>query len=324
MDTLVIKLGGSEDIDHDRFLQSLSRLSSPYILVHGANAELDALMRQVGVEPRLVTSSTGQVSRYTDERTMDLFLMTYCGRVNKRIVEALRKHGVNAVGLSGMDGGIIAGRRKPRIRIVENGKPKMLDGDFAGSIDAVDIRLVSLLLDNGFVPVLTPPAVTHDGVAINVDGDKLAMELAVTLHASKLLVFSNTAGLLSDLGDPASTVPEISLDRLDTYLEMAQGRMKKKVLAAADAVRRGVGEVILADANASDPIDAALLGAGTHVRANVAQPSVAASTRGEERTGGRHHGVPKTTMIVGNGGDGAPSPSQPRRAALRRPATDEG
>src|SRR5579872_617417 len=129
MEPLVIKLGGSEGIDHDRFLDALSSLTVPYVLVHGANAELDALMRQMGIEPRLVTSSTGQVSRYTDEQTMDLFLMTYCGRVNKRIVEGLRKRGVNAVGLSGMDGGIITGRRKPRIRVVENGKPKVLDGD---------------------------------------------------------------------------------------------------------------------------------------------------------------------------------------------------
>jgi acetylglutamate/LysW-gamma-L-alpha-aminoadipate kinase len=267
MDTLVIKLGGSEGIDHDRFLESLSRLSTPYVLVHGANAELDALMRQLDVEPRLVTSSTGQVSRYTDERAMDLFLMTYCGRANKRIVEGLRKHGVNAAGLSGMDGGIISGRRKPRIRVVENGKQKVLDGDFAGSIEAVDTRLVHLMLDNGFVPILTPPAVSHDGTAINVDGDKLAMELAVALHASKLLVFSNTAGLLRDLGNPASTVSQLVLDRLDEYVEMAKGRMKKKVLAAADAVRRGVGEVILADANADDPIESALSGSGTHIRA---------------------------------------------------------
>jgi acetylglutamate/LysW-gamma-L-alpha-aminoadipate kinase len=192
--------------------------------------------------------------------------MTYCGRVNKRIVETLRGHGVNAVGLSGMDGGTISGRRKPRIRIVENGKSKVLDGDFAGSIENVDTRLVSLLLDNGFVPVITPPGVTHEGVAINVDGDKLAMELAVALHASKLLVFSNTAGLLQDLDDSDSTVPEIELNRLDAYVEMARGRMKKKVLAAADAVHRGVSEVILADANAVDPIEAALRGAGTHVK----------------------------------------------------------
>jgi acetylglutamate/LysW-gamma-L-alpha-aminoadipate kinase len=263
---LVIKLGGSAGIEVDRFLASLARFDRPYVLVHGANVELDSLMRRLGVEPRLVTSSSGQVSRYTDERTMDLFLMTYCGKVNKRIVETLHRHGTNAVGLSALDGGMVVGRRKARIRIVEDGKPKVLDGDYAGSIESVNVRLICLLLENGYVPVLTPPALSHDGVAINVDGDKLAMELAIALGAEKLLVFSNTAGLLERLEDPESTVARIEIDRIDEYVSMAQGRMKKKVLAAADAVRRGVGEVVLADANRDDAIADALRGEGTHIK----------------------------------------------------------
>ena len=266
MRPLVIKLGGSAGIDLDRFLEALARLHRPYVLVHGANVELDDLTRRVGLAPRLVTSSSGQVSRYTDASTMDLFLMAYCGKVNKRIVESLQRLGTNAVGLSALDGGIVRGRRKARIRIVEDGKSKVLDGDYAGSIESVDTRLIHLLLTNEYVPVLTPPALSNDGVAINVDGDKLAMELAIALGAETLLVFSNTAGLLERLEDPASTVAEIQIDRIDEYVAMAQGRMKKKVLAAADAVRRGVNEVVLADANGNDAIRSALGGAGTHIK----------------------------------------------------------
>lgn len=265
-DLLVIKLGGSEGIDVDSFLGNLARLKTPYLLVHGANVELDALMRRVGVEPRIVTSSTGQVSRFTDQETMDLFLMTYCGRMNKRIVETLHGHGVNAVGLSALDGGIARGRRKGRIRVVEDGKPRVLEGDYAGSIEEIDTRLLHLLLEYGYVPVLTPPALSREGEAINVDGDKLAMEIAVAMSASKLLVFSNTAGLLARLDDPDSTVPTIDPHGLDGALALAQGRMKKKVLSAVEAVRRGVGEVILADANLPDAVQAALRGEGTHVR----------------------------------------------------------
>jgi acetylglutamate/LysW-gamma-L-alpha-aminoadipate kinase len=266
MRPLVIKLGGSAGIDLDTFIAALARLDRPYVLVHGANVELDSLMRSVGVEPRLVTSSSGQVSRYTDQTTMDLFLMAYCGKVNKRIVEKLQVHGVNAVGLSALDGGTVRGRRKARIRIVEDGKSKVLDGDYAGSIESVDVRLICLLLEHGYAPILTPPALSHDGVAINVDGDKLAMELAIALQAEKLLIFSNTAGLLARLDDPQSTVAEIKINRSDEYVAMAQGRMKKKVLAAADAVRRGVDEVILADANRDGAIEAALQGEGTHIK----------------------------------------------------------
>lgn len=266
VDRLVIKLGGSAGIDVEPFLADLAGISTPYVLVHGANVELDTLMRQMGKEPRLVTSSTGQVSRYTDAETMDLFLMAYCGKVNKRIVETLQRLGVNAVGLAGLDGAIALGRRKPRIRAIENGKAKVLEGDYAGSIEQVDSRLLELLLANGYVPVLTPPALSREGEAINVDGDKLAMELAVALGASRLLIFSNTPGLLRDVEDPHSTIPEILVEDLDTGLDAAQGRMKKKVLAAADGVRRGVGEVVLADANAANAVQVALAGAGTHVR----------------------------------------------------------
>lgn len=263
---IVIKLGGSAGIDTERFLADLSSLSEPYVLVHGANVELDAVMRRMGVEPRIVTSSSGQVSRYTDRETMDLFLMTYAGKVNKRIVETLQRHGVNAIGLTGLDGRLVQGRRKPRIRVTENGKPKMLDGDYAGSIEEVDTSLLRLLLEGGYVPVLTPPAVSREGEAINVDGDKLAMEVAVALGADRLLILSNTPGLLADLDDPASTVNEIDAEAPDAGLEFAQGRMKKKVLAAVDAVNRGVGEVILADARGENAVEAALAGAGTRIR----------------------------------------------------------
>jgi len=265
MAPLVIKLGGSAAIDVEQFLDDLATLDRPYVLIHGAHDELDDLSCRLGHEPRLVTSASGQVSRYTDAATMDLFLMAYCGKVNKRLVSSLLARGVDAVGLSGMDGRTIQGRRKARIRVVENGKPKVLDGDYAGSIESVDIRLLSSLLEQGYVPVLTPPAAGREGEPINVDGDKLAMELAVALGAPALLIFSDTAGLLARLDDPASTVPWIDPDDLEAGLAAAQGRMKKKVLAAADAVTRGVGEVILASANVPRPVRSALAGAGTRV-----------------------------------------------------------
>lgn len=261
----VIKLGGSAGIDVDAFLDDLATVQQPFVLVHGANAELDALSRRLGTEPRLVTSTDGQVSRFTDAETMDLFLMVYAGRVNKRIVEGLARRGRRAVGLSGLDGGVVRGRRKEAIRIVEDGKLRILRGDYAGSIEEVDARLLEMLLDGGFVPVICPPAVSREGDAINVDGDKMAMEVAVALSADSLLVFSNTPGLLRDPDDPSSLITEATLDDLDELLAFAQGRMKKKVLACGNALKRGIGEVILADARVQQPVRRALDGAGTHL-----------------------------------------------------------
>lgn len=263
----VIKVGGSAGIDIEAFLDDVATLREPAILVHGANAELDALSRRLGVEPTMVTSADGQVSRFTDGRTMDLFLMVYAGRVNKRIVEGLIKRGRAAAGLTGMDARIVQGRRKDAIRVLEAGRPRILRGDFAGSIEHVDTSLLQLLVDRGIIPVLCPPAVSQVGEAINVDGDKMAMEIAVAFRADKLLVFSNTAGLLRDPDDPDSLMHHASLEEFDSLLALARGRMKKKVLSCGAALKRGVAEVILADARVAQPITRALAGAGTHLAA---------------------------------------------------------
>ncbi|MCA1724112.1 MAG: [LysW]-aminoadipate kinase, partial [Thermomicrobia bacterium] len=184
---------------------------------------------------------------------------------NKRLVEKLQALGVNAVGLTAMDGRIASGRRKAAIRIIEEGKPKMLHGDFAGSIETIDPTLPRLLVENGYLPVLTPPAISSDGEAINVDGDKLAMELAVALRADALLIFSNTPGLLANVNDEGSLVRQIPFagETDEAALSMAQGRMKKKVLSAFNALKGGVGQVVFADARVAEPVQRALRGEGT-------------------------------------------------------------
>ncbi len=261
----VIKLGGSAGIDLDPFLDDLITVDEPFVLVHGANAQLDSLSRRLGIEPRLVTSADGQVSRFTDAETMDLFLMVYAGLANKRIVEGLARRGRRAVGLTGLDAGIIRGRRKDAIRVVVDGKPRVLRGDYAGSIEEVAPDPLVQLLDAGMVPVICPPAVSHEGEAINVDGDKLAMELAVALRADALLIFSNTPGLLRSPYHPDSLLTSATLDDMALLVSFAQGRMKKKVLACGAALRRGVPRVILADARAEKPIHSAVSGGGTHL-----------------------------------------------------------
>jgi len=271
---LVIKLGGSRGIDTEAFVADLAavvRGGEQVVFVHGGNKELDDLCARLGIPVRQVTSTTGQVSRFTDAETMDAFLMAYAGRINKRLVEKLQALGVNAVGLTAMDGRIAVGRRKSAIRILEEGKPKMLHGDFAGSIETIDPTLPRLLVENGYLPVLTPPAISTDGEAINVDGDKLAMELAVTLGADALLIFSNTPGLLADVNDEESLVRHIpfagAMD--EAALSMAQGRMKKKVLSAFNALKGGVGQVVFADARVAEPVQRALRGEGTVIAPTV-------------------------------------------------------
>ena len=277
---LVIKLGGSAGINTEYTLDDLATLwpGERVVFVHGANAALDAFMQAQGRQPRLVTSSTGQVSRFTDRETMDDMLAIYAGRTNKRLVEGLQARGVNAVGLSGIDGGIARGTRKDALRVVEDGKPKVLRGDYAGSLKEINTHLLTLLLDNGYLPVLTPPALSQHGEAINVDGDKLALRLALALDAKALVILSNTAGLLADVNDATSLIRQIDIssdDSTEAAMTAAGGRMKKKVQAGIDAVREGIPLVVFGDANTERPITAAMNGQGTQLNATT---SVVSST----------------------------------------------
>jgi [amino group carrier protein]-L-2-aminoadipate/L-glutamate 6-kinase len=263
---LVIKIGGSLT-DLDPLLKDVAACKEPLVLVHGANKELNDLSTKLGHPPRMVTSERGEVSRFTDAITMDHFLMAYAGKQNKRIVEQLRKLGANAVGLTAMDGGIAVGRRKPDIRVKEGEKVKILHGDHSGTIERIEPNLLQLLLDGGYLPVVTPPAISQDGVAINVDGDRLAMELASALKADRLLIFADTPGFMRDVSDEHSVIPLIRLDEVDQVAAYGKGRARVKLLAAAQAVRRGIQAVGLLDGRGEHPLTRAFEGAGTWVTA---------------------------------------------------------
>lgn len=263
---LVIKLGGSLT-NFDSLLEDVAACKEPLVLVHGGNKELNELSTRLGHPPRMVTSERGEVSRFTDATTMDHFLMAYAGKQNKRIVERLRALGANAVGLTAMDGGIAVGRRKPDIRVREDGKSKILHGDHSGSIERIEPKLLRLLLDAAYLPVLTPPAISHEGVAINVDGDRLAMEVATAVGAERLLIFADTPGFLRDVNDQASLIASVHLDDIDRVAEYGKGRARVKLLAAAQAVRRGVKAVGLLDGRGEHPLTRAFEGAGTWVTA---------------------------------------------------------
>jgi acetylglutamate/LysW-gamma-L-alpha-aminoadipate kinase len=234
-------------------------------VIHGAHLQLDRLATLLGHPPRMVTSVRGEVTRYTDRETMDQFLMAYCGLVNKRLVEGLRREGADAVGLSAMDGGIATGRRKPDLRIVEGDRRRLLHDNHAGTIEAIDASLLRLLLDTGRLPVLTPPAISDQGEAINVDGDRLAAEVAIALGAQRLLILMNVPGLLRDPADETSLIPRLGPDEIEPHLPLARGRARVKLLAARRALEGGVPAVVLGDGRGERPLARALGGSGTWI-----------------------------------------------------------
>ena len=266
---IIVKVGGSLGIDYGALCQDVAALhkaGEKLIVVHGGSAETNRIAEKLGHPPKFVTSPSGYSSRFTDRETLEIFEMVYCGKQNKGLVERFQRLGVNAVGLSGLDGRIFEGKHKDKVRSVENGKVKILRGDYTGTVEQVNTGLLTLLLENGYLPVLTPPGSSYDGVAINVDGDRAAAALAVAFQAEALLLLSNVPGLLRDFPDEASLIAEIPAGEVESFMAFAQDRMKKKVLGAAEAVQGGVERVIFGDARISEPVSAALSGRGTVVR----------------------------------------------------------
>jgi len=263
---IVVKVGGGAGIAYDTLcndLAALTRAGQRFVLVHGGSHETNTLAERLGHPPRFVTSPSGYTSRYTDRVTLELFLMATAGKVNKLIVERLQRLGVNAIGLSGLDGRILQGQRKAVIRIVENGKQKILRDDWTGTVEQVNTDLLRLLLDAGLFPVIAPIAVSTIGEALNVDGDRAAAAIAAALGADTLVLLTNVPGLLRVFPDESTLVRHIPRADVEAYLPLAQGRMKKKILGASEALNQGVGRVILGDARVSEPVSRALAGEGT-------------------------------------------------------------
>lgn len=263
---IVVKVGGGAGIDSTALCADIADIWAAgrrLVLVHGGSHETNTLAEQLGHPPRFVTSPSGYTSRYTDRRTLEIFLMAVAGKVNKTLVERLQGLGVNAVGLAGLDGRVLAGQRKAMIRIVEDGKQKILRDDWTGTVEKVNAGLLTLLLDAGYLPVVAPIAASAAGEAVNVDGDRAAGAIAGALAAETLLLLTNVPGLLRSFPDEATLIRHIPRAAVEDYLPIAQGRMKKKVLGASEALAAGVGRVILGDARAERPITRALEGAGT-------------------------------------------------------------
>ena len=263
---LVIKIGGTNGVNIDAVIADIAaqiKAGQKLIVVHGGSGETNAISEQLGHPPKFVTAVSGFTSRYTDRQTLEIFAMVTSGKINTILVEKLQKAGVNALGLSGVDGRLIVAKRKDSIRIVENGKQRILRDDYTGKIETVNDRLLELLMKAGYVPVIAPLAISPEGEALNVDADRAAAMVAGAVKAEQLIILSNVPGLMRNFPDESTVIPHIDKARVEQSLEFAEGRMKKKVLGASEALQLGVGQVIFADGRIESPVTHALAGKGT-------------------------------------------------------------
>jgi len=264
--SIVIKLGGGEGVNPQPLLQELPQLLARghrIVLVHGASAAANALADQTGLDRRQIQSPSGHLSRYTYPAMLEIFVAAAAGLVNKTLVADLQARGVNAVGISGVDGRLLLAERKRAIRAVQDGRQRVIRDDYSGRIRSSDPAVLHALLAAEFMPVVAPVALGTKGERLNVDGDRAAATIAAGLGADALVILSNVPGLLADFPHEDSLIPLVTPQNLDVARSAAQGRMKRKVLAAEEALAGGVGRAILADARVENPVTSALAGGGT-------------------------------------------------------------
>ncbi|MCA2000650.1 MAG: [LysW]-aminoadipate kinase [Chloroflexi bacterium] len=262
----VVKLGGTEGVDFSAICQDaveLLKQGKRLVFVHGGSAEANALGEALGAPPKMITSPSGYTSRYTDRKTLEIFLMAVNGKVNSLLTEQLQMMGVNAFGLCGLDGRLLQAARKESVQSVENGKRKIIRDDYTGKIEKVNGELLTMLLDAGYMPVIAPVAVSEKGEALNVDADRAAAMAAAALKAETLLLLTAVPGLMKNFPDESTLIRHLPQSQLAAASEAAQGRMKKKVLGAGEALEGGVKRVIIADGRVQNPISNALNGNGT-------------------------------------------------------------
>ncbi|NLE50760.1 MAG: [LysW]-aminoadipate kinase [Chloroflexi bacterium] len=258
----VLKIGGGAGIDAAPALENVAervRSGERWVIVHGASAAADALAARAGVPVETLVGADGHTSRYTPPAMIDLYCAA-AASVNQTLVSALAECGAQPVGLAGPN--VIAARRKSAIRARRNGRPVVVRDDQTGTITGVEADLIERLVDAGYTPVVAPVALSEQYERLNVDGDLVAATLAAQLNAETLLILSNVPGLLRDLDDPRSLIGAIPQHALDAHAALAQGRMKKKLLAARIA---HTAHIILATADRARPVDDALSGGGTHI-----------------------------------------------------------
>ena len=243
--TMVVKLGGEIAANREALvslaqeISLLAHVNIRVVVVHGGGPQATDLSRRLGLEPKMVGGR-----RVTDESTLAVAKMVFAGSLNLDILSALRREGVHAVGLSGVDGDVLhAGRRPPTaMRDDVTGETTMVDFGHVGDVTEVDPSLLSLLVENGYVPVLSSLGGDAEGNVYNINADTVAAVLARDLGAAKLISLTAVRGLLRDPSDPTSLVSRLGVAEARAALDdgTITGGMRPKILSLVEAVEGGV------------------------------------------------------------------------------------
>ena len=238
--TVVIKYGGNAMTDEalkSSFAQDivlLKQVGVNPVIVHGGGPQIGELLKRIGKESHFIDGM-----RVTDSETMDVVQMVLGGLVNKEIVSLINRHGGRAVGLTGKDGGLINARRLELVSKNEAQASEIIDLGHVGEVESIDPSVVKMLDGGDFIPVIAPIGVGKDGASYNINADLVAGKMASVLGAEKLLLLTNTSGVLDNEGQLLTGIDAAEVDRL-IESGVIHGGMLPKIACALDAVKSGV------------------------------------------------------------------------------------
>lgn len=257
--TFVVKLSGKVTEDHEQLvslaeeLALLHQVGIRIALVHGGGKQLSALAAQLGVEQTIIDGR-----RVTDDATLDMAKMIFAGKINTDILAALRLRGVAAVGLSGVDANIVQAERRPPREVLnrETGISREVDFGHVGDIIRVDDRLIRVLLEHDYLPVISSLGADSEGRVFNINADTIAAEIAVRLGAEKLVILSDVDGIHLRAGDPSTKLSRLTADEVLALVSdgAATGGMIPKLQSIAELLRRGVRSAHIIDGSARNAL----------------------------------------------------------------------
>jgi acetylglutamate kinase len=244
--TFVIKIGGAlcSDVaqlrDLAEQLSVVRELGIAAVLVHGGGPQTSELSKKLGLQPRIVEGR-----RVTDAAALDVAVLTMNGAVNTNILAACRSVGLQAVGISGVDAGLIKARRRAPRSVIVDGAPQMVDFGHVGDVESVDPTLLKNLLAAGYLPIVSPLSADDQGNILNINADTVAASLARALNAEKLVFVTDVPGILEDKNDPSSLISSADLTGLEELVENGSvtSGMLPKVSAIREALENGVQRV---------------------------------------------------------------------------------
>lgn len=243
--TFVVKLSGKATEDHQNLsslaeeLALLHQVGIRICVVHGGGKQLSELASRMGIEQTIIEGR-----RVTDDATLEMAKMVFAGKINTDILSALRNRGIEAVGLSGVDGNIVHAERRPPKDILnrETGETSQVDFGHVGDVVQINSRLLTVLLDQGYLPVISSLGADAEGTVFNINADTIAAEIAAHLKAEKLILLSDVDGIYLRAGEPDTKLSRLTVDEAEALITngAATGGMIPKLQSITALLRRGV------------------------------------------------------------------------------------